>query len=45
MFRAIIIDNSGRHLFGQTIAAFFVEVKHAKPFTVGVTAVLVLSNE
>ena len=36
MLSATIVDNSGRTLSGQTIEAFFVSVKHAKTFTVGI---------
>merc|ERR1719478_1975056 len=40
MLSATIVDNSGRTLSGQTIEAFFVSVKHAKPFTVGINCAL-----
>jgi 5-methyltetrahydrofolate--homocysteine methyltransferase len=33
---ATIIDNRGHNLTGQTIEAFFVSVKHARPFAGGV---------
>nr|UKS50372.1 B12-dependent methionine synthase [Margalefidinium polykrikoides] len=37
---ATIVDNSGRTLSGQTIEGFFISVKHAKPFTVGINCAL-----
>merc|ERR1740138_1589905 len=40
MISATIVDNSGRTLSGQTIEAFFVSVKHAQPFTVGINCAL-----
>src|SRR5262245_13419157 len=36
MISATITDRSGRTLSGQTIDAFWVSVKHARPFSVGV---------
>ncbi|CAJ1435241.1 unnamed protein product, partial [Effrenium voratum] len=40
MLSATIVDNSGRTLSGQTIEAFYVSVKHANPFTVGINCAL-----
>merc|ERR1719386_340066 len=40
MISATIIDNSRRNLSGQTIEAFFVSIKHAKAFTVGINCAL-----
>merc|ERR1719382_9153 len=40
MLSATIVDNSGRTLSGQTIEAFFVSIKHAKAFTVGINCAL-----
>ena len=40
MLSATIVDNSGRTLSGQTIEAFYVSVKHAQPFTVGINCAL-----
>ncbi|CAK0906682.1 unnamed protein product, partial [Prorocentrum cordatum] len=40
MLSATIVDNSGRTLSGQTIEAFYVSVKHAKAFTVGINCAL-----
>jgi len=40
MISATIVDNSGRTLSGQTIEAFFVSIKHAKAFTVGINCAL-----
>merc|ERR1719386_331071 len=40
MLSATIVDNSGRTLSGQTIEAFFISIKHAKPFTVGINCAL-----
>merc|ERR1719265_1527241 len=40
MLSATIVDNSGRTLSGQTVEAFYVSVKHAKPFTVGINCAL-----
>merc|ERR550514_1489449 len=40
MISATIVDNSGRTLSGQTIEAFFVSVKHANAFTVGINCAL-----
>jgi len=34
------VDNSGRTLSGQTIEAFYISVKHAKAFTVGINCAL-----
>ena len=39
---ATIIDSSGRNLSGQTVNVFFVCVKHARPFAVGVNCAQVL---
>ena len=36
LLSAASVDNSGRTLSGQTIEVFFIGVKHAKPYTVGV---------
>eukprot|EP00931_Biecheleriopsis_adriatica_P110612 TRINITY_DN848_c0_g1_i8.p1 TRINITY_DN848_c0_g1~~TRINITY_DN848_c0_g1_i8.p1 ORF type:complete len:1076 (-),score=345.69 TRINITY_DN848_c0_g1_i8:269-3496(-) len=40
MLSATIVDNSGRTLSGQTIEAFYVSVKHANAFTVGINCAL-----
>eukprot|EP00421_Protoceratium_reticulatum_P027546 CAMPEP_0168480066 /NCGR_PEP_ID=MMETSP0228-20121227/63798_1 /TAXON_ID=133427 /ORGANISM="Protoceratium reticulatum, Strain CCCM 535 (=CCMP 1889)" /LENGTH=496 /DNA_ID=CAMNT_0008496379 /DNA_START=61 /DNA_END=1547 /DNA_ORIENTATION=- len=40
MISATIVDNSGRTLSGQTIEAFFISIKHAKAFTVGINCAL-----
>merc|ERR1719253_2098044 len=40
MLSATIVDNSGRTLSGQTIEAFYVSVKHARAFTVGINCAL-----
>merc|ERR1740138_1591952 len=40
MISATIVDNSGRTLSGQTIEAFFISIKHAKPYTVGINCAL-----
>ena len=40
MLGATIVDNSGRMLSGQTIEAFYVSVKHARAFTVGINCAL-----
>jgi 5-methyltetrahydrofolate--homocysteine methyltransferase len=40
MLSATITDRSGRTLAGQTIDAFWVAVKHAKPLTVGINCSL-----
>jgi len=38
------VDNSGRTLSGQTIEAFYISVKHAKAFTVGINCALGAAN-
>ncbi|CAE8691977.1 unnamed protein product, partial [Polarella glacialis] len=40
MLSATIVDNSGRTLSGQTVEAFYVSVKHAQAFTVGINCAL-----
>jgi len=40
MLSATIVDNSGRTLSGQTVEAFYVSVKHANAFTVGINCAL-----
>jgi 5-methyltetrahydrofolate--homocysteine methyltransferase len=40
MLSATIVDNSGRTLSGQTIEAFYLSIKHAKAFTVGINCAL-----
>merc|ERR1719356_2389306 len=40
MLSATIVDNSGRTLSGQTIEAFYISVKHARAFTVGINCAL-----
>ena len=40
MLSATIVDNSGCTLSGQTIEAFYVSVKHARAFTVGINCAL-----
>ena len=40
MISGTITDASGRTLSGQTIAAFWTSVKHAKPFTIGINCAL-----
>jgi len=40
MLSATIVDNSGRTLSGQTIEAFYVSVKHARAFTIGINCAL-----
>merc|ERR1719498_1447502 len=40
LLSATIVDNSGRTLSGQTIEAFYISVKHAKAFTVGINCAL-----
>ncbi|HEX7940808.1 MAG TPA: homocysteine S-methyltransferase family protein, partial [Gemmatimonadaceae bacterium] len=40
MISVTITDRSGRTLSGQTIDAFWISVKHAKPFSVGVNCAL-----
>ncbi|MDR1990789.1 MAG: methionine synthase [Acidobacteriaceae bacterium] len=40
MISATVTDRSGRILSGQTIDAFWVSVKHARPFSVGVNCAL-----
>ena len=40
MISVTITDRSGRTLSGQTIDAFWVSVRHAKPFSVGVNCAL-----
>jgi len=40
MLSATITDQSGRTLSGQTIDAFWVSVKHAKPLSVGINCAL-----
>jgi len=40
LLSATIVDNSGRTLSGQTIEAFFISVKHARPYTVGINCAL-----
>merc|ERR1719162_555523 len=40
MLSATIVDNSGRTLSGQTIEAFYVSVKHANAFTIGINCAL-----
>nr|UKS50369.1 B12-dependent methionine synthase [Alexandrium pacificum] len=40
MISATIVDNSGRTLSGQTIEAFFISIKHARAFTVGINCAL-----
>ncbi len=40
MISATITDRSGRTLSGQTIDAFYVSIRHARPFSVGVNCAL-----
>jgi 5-methyltetrahydrofolate--homocysteine methyltransferase len=40
MISATITDRSGRTLSGQTIDAFWVSIRHARPFSVGVNCAL-----
>src|SRR4051794_29121839 len=40
MISVTITDRSGRTLSGQTIDAFWVSIKHAKPFSVGINCAL-----
>src|SRR5581483_7547381 len=40
MISVTVTDRSGRTLSGQTIDAFWVSIKHAKPFSVGVNCAL-----
>jgi 5-methyltetrahydrofolate--homocysteine methyltransferase len=40
MVSVTITDRSGRTLSGQTIAAFYASIRHAKPFSVGINCAL-----
>ncbi len=40
MISVTITDRSGRTLSGQTIDAFYVSIRHAKPFSVGINCAL-----
>jgi 5-methyltetrahydrofolate--homocysteine methyltransferase len=40
MISVTITDRSGRTLSGQTIDAFYVSIRHAQPFTVGINCAL-----
>jgi len=40
MISVTITDRSGRTLSGQTVDAFYVSVRHAKPFSVGINCAL-----
>jgi len=40
MISVTITDRSGRTLSGQTVDAFYVSIRHAKPFSVGVNCAL-----
>ncbi len=40
MFSVTVTDQSGRTLSGQTVAAFWASIAHAKPFAVGVNCAL-----
>jgi 5-methyltetrahydrofolate--homocysteine methyltransferase len=40
MISATITDQSGRTLSGQTLDAFYVSIRHAKPFSVGLNCAL-----
>jgi 5-methyltetrahydrofolate--homocysteine methyltransferase len=40
MISATITDRSGRTLSGQTIDAFYVSIRHAQPFSVGINCAL-----
>ena len=40
MISVTITDRSGRTLSGQTLEAFFVSIRHAKPFSVGLNCAL-----
>lgn len=40
MISGTITDASGRTLSGQTIAAFWTSIKHAKPFSIGINCAL-----
>ena len=40
MISVTITDASGRTLSGQTIAAFYASIRHAKPFSVGINCAL-----
>jgi 5-methyltetrahydrofolate--homocysteine methyltransferase len=40
MISATITDRSGRTLSGQTIDAFYIAVRHARPFSVGINCAL-----
>jgi 5-methyltetrahydrofolate--homocysteine methyltransferase len=40
MISATITDRSGRTLSGQTIDAFYVSIRHARPFSVGINCAL-----
>jgi 5-methyltetrahydrofolate--homocysteine methyltransferase len=40
MISATITDRSGRVLSGQTLDAFYVSIRHARPFTVGLNCAL-----
>jgi 5-methyltetrahydrofolate--homocysteine methyltransferase len=40
MVSVTITDRSGRTLSGQTIAAFYTSIRHAKPFSVGINCAL-----
>ncbi len=40
MLSVTITDNSGRTLSGQTIEAFWIAIRHARPFSVGINCAL-----
>jgi 5-methyltetrahydrofolate--homocysteine methyltransferase len=40
MISVTITDNSGRTLSGQTIEAFWIAIRHARPFSVGINCAL-----
>ena len=40
MISVTITDRSGRTLSGQTIDAFYVSIRHARPFSVGINCAL-----
>ena len=40
MISVTITDRSGRTLSGQTLEAFYISIRHAKPFSVGINSAL-----
>ena len=40
MISGTIVDQSGRTLSGQTTEAFYVSMRHSKPFSIGLNCAL-----